>query len=79
VLETQVAGFNLLNYSTPSARGRARFGVGGAVATAARRQRGEFESAIAKTVQAALGTAAEVPVVSELENDGYGATSAMPI
>jgi uncharacterized protein len=74
----KVAGFNLLNYFNTFGTTACRYGVGGAVAEC--RGAGnatEFERQSQKTVQAALNTGADVLVVSELENDGYGSTSAI--
>jgi len=74
----RVAGFNLLNYFNTFGASACRLGVGGASAEC----RGaenlvEFERQAAKTVQAALGSGADILVVNEIENDGYGPDSAL--
>lgn len=73
----RVAGFNLLNYFNTFGNACTN-GVGGP-ATECRGAENltEFNRQWPKTVQAALGTGADVLVVNELENDGYGPSSAM--
>lgn len=74
----KVAGFNLLNYFNTFGTTACRFGVGGAVAECRGADNAnEFARQAQKTVAAAIGTGADVLVVSELENDGYGPTSAI--
>ncbi|MES1164478.1 MAG: ExeM/NucH family extracellular endonuclease, partial [Verrucomicrobiota bacterium] len=74
----RVAGMNLLNYFNTFGATACRFGVGGPVAecrgadTAA-----EFDRQWPKTMKAIIGTHADVVGVIEVENDGYGATSAI--
>jgi uncharacterized protein len=72
----RVASFNLLNYFNTFTG--CSFGVGGAAADC----RGadnvtEFDRQVAKTVAALVGMDADVIGVMELENDGYGADSAI--
>jgi predicted extracellular nuclease len=67
----KIASFNLLNFFNGN-------GSGGGFPTA----RGadtvtEFDRQKAKTVQAILGTNADILGYSEMENDGYGSTSAV--
>lgn len=79
----QVAGMNVLNYfntwdGLPDKVDNCTGGVGGAAMDC----RGadtelEFERQSAKTVQAILGTGAEVVGLVEIENDGYGPDSAL--
>lgn len=74
----KVAGFNLLNYFNTFGTTSCTYGLGGAVAECRGADNAsEFARQAQKTVAAALGTGADVLVVSELENDGYGATSAI--
>ncbi|HYN30580.1 MAG TPA: ExeM/NucH family extracellular endonuclease, partial [Dermatophilaceae bacterium] len=81
----RVAGMNLLNWfdtvdglPDPAGNDRCTLGVGGAPTdcrgadTAA-----ELERQAAKTVSAVLGTGASVVGSTEVENDGYGADSAL--
>ncbi|HET6666580.1 MAG TPA: ExeM/NucH family extracellular endonuclease [Intrasporangium sp.] len=72
----QVASMNLLNYFNTFTG--CRNGVGGA-STDCRgaEDTTEFERQANKTVQAILGLGAEVIGVNEVENDGYGSTSAL--
>ncbi len=79
----RVASFNLLNYfntfdGLPDRVNNCSFGVGGAAADC----RGadtedEFARQAAKTVNAILGLEADIVGVMEVENDGYGADSAL--
>ena len=73
----KVAGFNLLNYFNTFGLGACTNGVAGS-ATDCRGadSAAEFARQWPKTVAVALGTGADVLVVTELENDGYGASSA---
>lgn len=74
----RVAGFNLLNYFNTFGLTACSNGVGGTVAECrGADSAAEFERQAAKTVQAVLGTAADVIVVNEIENDGYGSGSAL--
>lgn len=74
----RIAGSNLLNYFNTFGTTACSNGVGGSVAEC----RGaedviEFERQWTKTVQALLGAQADVIAVNEIENDGYGAGSAI--
>lgn len=74
----RVAGFNLLNYFNTFGATACGNGVGGSVAECRGADNAaEFERQAAKTVQAALGTQADILVVNEIENDGYGPGSAL--
>ena len=76
--DLKIAGFNLLNYFNTFGATACTFGVGGAVAECRGSDNAtEFARQSSKTVAAALGTGADVLVVSELENDGYAAGSAI--
>lgn len=74
----RIATFNLLNFFNTFGVGACSYGLGGGAAdcrgaeTAA-----EFERQANKTVQAILGTGAAVVAVNEIENDGYGGSSAI--
>ena len=72
----QVASLNLLNYFNTFTA--CKNGVGGA-ATDCRGADNlvEFDRQAAKTVEAIVGLGAEVIGVNEVENDGYGTTSAL--
>ncbi|HEU5144833.1 MAG TPA: ExeM/NucH family extracellular endonuclease, partial [Dermatophilaceae bacterium] len=72
----RVAGMNLLNYFNTFSG--CTYGVGGA-ATDCRGagSQVEFDRQWPKTVAAVNGTAADVVGVVEIENDGYGSTSAI--
>jgi predicted extracellular nuclease len=72
----RVAGFNLLNYFNTFTGCTSGVG-GGALDCRGAENQAEFDRQWPKTVQAALGTGADILVVNELENDGYGPTSAM--
>lgn len=74
----RVAGFNLLNYFNTFGTNACTNGVGGG-ATDCRgaENQTEFDRQWPKTIQAALGTGADILVVNEMENDGYGPTSAI--
>jgi predicted extracellular nuclease len=74
----RVAGFNLLNYFNTFGASSCSNGVGGTTAECRGAENVfEFERQAAKTVQAALGSGADILVVNEIENDGYGADSAL--
>ncbi|HKP61781.1 MAG TPA: ExeM/NucH family extracellular endonuclease [Polyangiales bacterium] len=74
----RIAGFNLLNYFNTFGSTACSNGVGGA-ATECRgaENQAEFDRQWPKTVQAAVGTSADILVLNELENDGYGPSSAL--
>ena len=74
----RVATFNVLNFFNTFGTGACGNGLGGA-ATDCRgaESSGEFERQANKTVQAILGTGADVVAVNEIENDGYGPSSAI--
>jgi hypothetical protein len=79
----QVAGMNVLNFfntfdGSPDTADNCTLGVGGAATDC----RGadtqlEFDRQVPKTVAAILGTGADVVGLNEIENDGYGPTSAL--
>jgi uncharacterized protein len=74
----KVAGFNLLNYFNTFGTTACTYGLGGGVAECRGADNAtEFTRQSGKTVAAALGTGADILVVSELENDGYAASSAI--
>lgn len=74
----KVAGFNLLNYFNTFGATACTYGVGGGVAECrGADSAAEFTRQSQKSVAAALGTGADVLVLNELENDGYGSTSAI--
>jgi predicted extracellular nuclease len=74
----KVAGMNLLNFFNTFGTGACTLGVGGAATDCRGADNAtEFTRQAQKTVAAAVGTGADVLVVSELENDGYGANSAI--
>lgn len=73
----RVAGFNLLNYFNTFGSACAN-GVGGpATDCRGAENQAEFDRQWPKIVAAGLGTGADILVINELENDGYGLTSAM--
>ncbi|MCS6845378.1 MAG: ExeM/NucH family extracellular endonuclease [Caldilineales bacterium] len=74
----RVTAFNLLNYFNTFGAGNCTLGVGGG-ATDCRgaESAAEFDRQWPKTVAAILGTGADVIGLMELENDGYGASSAI--
>ena len=81
----RVAGMNLLNYfntfdGLPDTVDNCTLGVGGA-ATDCRGAdtQAEFDRQWPKTVAAILGTQADVVGLVEIENDGYGPTSALQV
>lgn len=74
----KVASANLLNFFNTFTN--CTLGVGGAAATANCRgaeNQTEFDRQWPKTVENLVGTGAAVIVVNEMENDGYGSTSAI--
>ena len=72
----QVAGMNLLNYFNTFSG--CTFGVGGAAADCRGANNAtEFDRQSAKTVAAIVALGADVVGVNEIENDGYGPTSAI--
>jgi len=74
----RIAGFNLLNYFNTFGTTACTNGLGGSVAECrGAENQTEFDRQTAKTVQAVLGTSADILVVNEVENDGYGASSAL--
>ncbi len=74
----KVATFNLLNYFNTFGTTSCSFGVGGAVAECRGAENSiEFERQAAKTVAAIGQLDADVLGVIEMENDGYGDTSAL--
>ncbi|WP_204369030.1 ExeM/NucH family extracellular endonuclease [Methylocucumis oryzae] len=74
----KVASANLLNFFNTFGSNNCTNGVGGA-ATDCRgaENQTEFDRQWPKTVANLIGTGADVIIVNELENDGYGANSAM--
>jgi len=74
----RVAGFNVLNYFNTFGATGCSNGVGG-MSTSCRgaENQTEFDRQWPKIVQGILDTGADVLALSELENDGYGATSAI--
>ena len=80
----KVAGMNLLNYfntfdgASSNPPYACNFGVGGALTDCrGADDAGEFNRQWPKTVQAILGTGADVVGIVEIENDGYGPVSAV--
>lgn len=74
----QVAAANVLNYFNSFGARSCRGGVGGSrVACRGASNAAEFERQAAKTVALLLGLDADILAVTELENDGYGADSAI--
>jgi len=75
--DVQVTSANLLNYFNTFGN-NCSFGVGGGVAECRGAENtNEFERQAAKEVAALLATDAEVIGLMEMENDGYGPTSAI--
>jgi predicted extracellular nuclease len=74
----KVAGINLLNYFNTFGATACTNGVGGS-ATECRGadNAAEFDRQTPKTVAGIIGTGADVIGVNEIENDGYGPTSAI--
>ncbi len=76
--EIKVASMNLLNYFNTFGAGNCTGGVGGAALNCRGAENStEFERQYVKTVNAILGTGADVIGVMEMENDGYGSESAI--
>jgi uncharacterized protein len=74
----KVASFNLLNYFNTFGSTACSFGVGGAAAECrGASNSAEFERQVAKTVPAVIALDADVLGVVEIENDGYGPSSAI--
>ena len=74
----KVVGMNLLNFFNSFGTTGCSFGVGGAVAECrGADDAGEFARQWPKTVQAIIGTGGDVIGIGEIENDGYGPTSAI--
>jgi uncharacterized protein len=74
----KVASFNLLNFFNTFGTTACSFGVGGGAAECrGAANSGEFERQVAKTVPAIVALDADVLGVIEIENDGYGPTSAI--
>ncbi|MGG5260119.1 ExeM/NucH family extracellular endonuclease [Phycicoccus avicenniae] len=74
--DVQVVGMNLLNYFN-TFTGCASGTTGGAIDCRGANSAAEFERQAAKTVAAMLKLDADVYGVNEIENDGYGSTSAL--
>ncbi|MCW5882105.1 MAG: ExeM/NucH family extracellular endonuclease, partial [Anaerolineae bacterium] len=79
--DLKVVGMNLLNYFNTfdgAATNGCNLGVGGAPTDCrGADDAGEFDRQWPKTVAAILGTGADIVGLVELENDGYGPTSAI--
>ena len=74
----KVTAFNVLNYFNSFGTTSCAFGVGGAVAECRGAENTtEFERQAAKTVAAMLNSGADIFGLMEIENDGYGTTSAI--
>ncbi|BCX04854.1 MAG: hypothetical protein KatS3mg053_2792 [Candidatus Roseilinea sp.] len=74
----KVAASNLLNYFNTFGAGACTLGVGGAPADCRGAESAtEFNRQVAKTVAMLIGTGADVIALAEVENDGYGPTSAI--
>lgn len=74
----RVAAANLLNYFDSFGAGSCRGGIAGrALACRGADDAAEFERQAAKTVALLHGLDADIVAVTELENDGYGADSAI--
>ncbi len=74
----RVASANLLNYFNTFGAGACTSGVGGAPTDCrGASNAAEFQRQISKTVAALLDSRADIIAVQELENDGYGANSAI--
>jgi predicted extracellular nuclease len=71
----KIAGFNLLNYFNGNGSGAADAAGGFPTARGANTLE-EFERQRAKTVAAILGLESDIIAYNELENDGYGSSSA---
>lgn len=76
----KVASFNLLNFFNTFGTTACSFGVGGATAECRGAENSEeFARQVAKTVAAIQLLDADVLGVMEMENDGYGPTSAIAV
>ncbi len=74
----RVANANLLNYFNTFGIGNCTNGVGGTPTDCrGASNASEFDRQISKTVAALLGARADIIALQELENDGYGPTSAI--
>ena len=74
----KVVGMNLLNFFNSFGTTGCSFGVGGPVAECrGADDAGEFARQWPKTVKAIIGTGGDVIGIGEIENDGYGPTSAI--
>ncbi len=74
----RAGSMNLLNYFNTFGTTACTFGVGGGVAECRGAENtAEFERQAAKTVAAILALNPDVLAVNEIENDGYGADSAL--
>ena len=74
----KVVGMNLLNFFNSFGTTGCSFGVGGPVAECrGADDAGEFARQWPKTVKAIIGTGGDVIGIGEIENDGYGSTSAI--
>jgi hypothetical protein len=74
----KVASINLLNYFNTFGSTACTNGVGGSVAECrGADNQNEFDRQSAKSVANIVGSGADVIGVNEIENDGYGATSAI--
>jgi uncharacterized protein len=74
----KVVGMNLLNFFNSFGTTGCSFGVGGPVAECrGADDGGEFARQWPKTVKAIIGTGGDVIGIGEIENDGYGPTSAI--
>ncbi len=75
---TRVAGMNLLNYFNTFGTNKCTNGVGGAPTDCrGADNQAEFDRQWPKTVAAITAINADVIGINEIENDGYGATSAI--
>ncbi len=74
----KVAAINVLNYFNTFGAGACTFGVGGGPADCRGAENAtEFDRQTAKIVAMLVGSGADVFALAELENDGYGPTSAI--
>ncbi len=74
----KAVGMNLLNFFNSFGTTGCSFGVGGPVAECrGADDAGEFARQWPKTVEAIIGTGGDVIGIGEIENDGYGPTSAI--
>lgn len=75
--DVQVVGMNLLNYFNTFGSACTLGTTGGTTACRGASDQGEFDRQNAKTVAAILALDPDVLGVNEIENDGYGPTSAL--